>query len=297
MKRKVALFAGDGTLDLTLYMPRLPEPDEKVHVQAASESAGGVIANAAVACAMAGQAARTLIQAGADDAGTRVLAELAARGVDVSASNQSGENCRVVVLIEPHGEKRLLLYPGSSLYPSLMQAQSLGLDDIGWVHTAIYDRAAAQALIGRCRTAGIPWSIDLEPASFTDGIASLAPHLAGAAIVFCNSRAANALGDDAAARLQAMGVRAVILTEGPNGATWCEGSIRQHVAAPAVVPIDTTGAGDCLAGWVVAGLMEGRARDLVLADAVRAASMSCTRPGGQLSYPTRDDIRISDDRA
>jgi ribokinase len=297
MNGPVALFAGDGTLDLTLHMPRLPEPDEKVHVQAASESAGGVIANAAVACAMAGGAARALIQAGADDAGARVLAELAARGVDVSASTQSGENCRVVVLIEPHGEKRLLLYPGSSLYPSLAQARTVGLGDIGWLHTAVYDRTAASALIDRCRAAGIAWSIDLEPASFAGGIASLAPHLAGAAIVFCNSRAASALGADAVACLQAMGVRAVILTEGPGGATWCEGGTRQHVAAPAVTPVDTTGAGDCLAGWVVAGLMEGRAQDLALADAVRAASLSCTRPGAQLSYPTRDDMRIFHDRA
>jgi ribokinase len=297
MNGTVALFAGDGTLDLTLHMPRLPEPDEKVHVQAASESAGGVIANAAVACAMAGRDARVLIQAGADDAGTRVLAELAARGVDVSASIQSGENCRVVILIEPHGEKRLLLYPGSSLFPSLTQTQSVDLDDIGWVHTAIYDRAAAETLIARCRAGGIPWSIDLEPASFAEGIASLAPHLTGAAIVFCNSRAADALGGDAAARLHAMGVRAVILTEGPGGATWCEGSTHQRVAAPAVVPVDTTGAGDCLAGWVIAGLMEGRTNQVALAEAVRAASLSCTRPGAQLSYPTRDEVRISDDCA
>ncbi len=295
MNGKVALFAGDGTLDLTLHVPRLPEPDEKVHVQAAWESTGGVIANAAVACAMAGRAARALIQAGADDAGVRVLAELAARGVDVSASIQSGENCRVVVLIEPHGEKRLLLYPGSSLYPSLAQAQSIALCDIGWMHTAIYDRMAAEALIDRCRAAGIPWSIDLEPASFAGGIASLAAHLAGAAIAFCNSRAADALGADAFARLQAMGVRAVILTEDPGGATWCEGRTRHHVAAPAVVPVDTTGAGDCLAGWVIAGLMEGHANDEALTDAVRAASLSCTRPGAQLSYPSRDQVRISDD--
>lgn len=34
MNGKIALFACDGTLDLTLYVPRLPEPDEKVRVQA-----------------------------------------------------------------------------------------------------------------------------------------------------------------------------------------------------------------------------------------------------------------------
>jgi hypothetical protein len=44
MKGRVALLAEDGTL----HMPRPPEPDENLHVQAASESEGDVIANGAV---------------------------------------------------------------------------------------------------------------------------------------------------------------------------------------------------------------------------------------------------------
>jgi ribokinase len=290
MTTKVALFAGDGTLDLTLQMPRVPEPDEKIHVNAASEAAGGVAANAAVACAMAGQAARLLIQAGADEAGGRMLAEIAARGVDVSAATWAGETCRVVILIEPHGEKRLLLYPGSSLYPSLSQAEAVVLDDVGWMHTVIYDPAVAAVLIARCRVAGIPWSIDLEPATFADGIEKLAPHLAGAAVVFCNGRAVAALGPKAVSTLHGLGARAVILTEGPAGATWCEGVEATHLGAPAVIPVDTTGAGDCLAGWLVAGLMKGLSKGEALGDAVLAASFSCTKAGAQLSYPSLSDL-------
>jgi ribokinase len=290
MTGKVALFAGDGTLDLTLNVPHVPQPDEKVHVRAAFESAGGVIANAAVACAMAGWPARALIQAGADEAGARVLSEIATRGVDVSASIRVGENCRVVVLIEPHGEKRLLLYPGSSLYPSLAQTQAVSLKDVGWMHTAIYDLNAAAALVARCRALNIPWSVDLEPATFVDGIETLALHLDGAAVALCNVRAAEALGPDAVTKLLSLGTRAVVLTQGPAGATWCEGEERRSIPAPPVVPVDTTGAGDCLAGWMVAGLLDGLHGDLALADAVIAASLSCTRPGAQLSYPTQIDL-------
>jgi ribokinase len=287
MKGKVALFAGDGTLDLTLHVSHVPQPDEKVHVQTASESAGGVIANAAVACALAGHAARALIQAGADEAGARVLSELAARNVDIGPSISAGENCRVVILVEPHGEKRLLLYPGTSLYPSLAQTRAVSLEDVGWMHTAIYDLEAGLALIERCRANDIPWSIDLEPASFTEGVETLGRHLDGAAVVLCNARAAQALGPNAVKRLLSFGVRAVVLTEGATGATWCEGENRYVVAAPRIVPVDTTGAGDCLAGWLVAGLMKGLPKPAALADAVIAASLSCTQPGAQLSYPTR----------
>jgi ribokinase len=297
MSCSVALFAGDVSLDLTLHIAHVPQPDEKVHVGAASESAGGVVANAAVACARTGVATRVLLRAGADAVGGRVLAELAERGVDVTASSRDGETCRVVVLLEPHGEKRLLLYPGTSMYPTLAQVQALSLADVAWMHTATYDIAASAALIARSRAAAIPWSVDLEPATFTAGIAALEPHLHGAAVVFCNARAAAALGEDAASVLFAMGAHAVVLTEGRAGATWCEGDERWHLAAPAIVPVDTTGAGDCLAGWLVAGLVAGVPKHRALADAVLAASISCLRPGAQLSYPTPGDLsRFSETR-
>jgi ribokinase len=290
MNGTVALFAGDISLDLTMMIERLPEPDEKLHVGAVFESTGGVIANAAVACARAGSPVRLLCQLGADAAGEQVLHELATRGVPVAETRRTGTTCRVVVLIEPHGEKRLLLYPGNSLYVSLAQAETVSLADLGWMHTAVYDIAAGACLVGRCRDAGIPWSIDLEPASFAQGIETLAPHLAGASLVFCNRRATGRLGPAAAERLQAMGAQTVVLSQGEGGATWCSEDERFHVSAPDIVCRDTTGAGDCLAGWLIAGIMQGLPHRRALEDAVLAASLSCTKPGAQRSYPSRDDI-------
>jgi ribokinase len=290
MSGTIALFAGDISLDLTMMIGRLPEPDEKVHVDAVFESTGGVIANAAVACAGAGRPVRLLCQLGEDAAGDNVLHELATRGVPIDESRRTGTTCRVVILIEPHGEKRLLLYPGNSLYVSLTQAETASLADIGWMHTAVYDIAAGACLVGRCRDAGIPWSVDLEPASFRLGIETLAPHLAGASVVFCNRCATGLLGPDAAERLLAIGAQTVVLTQGESGATWHGRDERFHVSAPDIICRDTTGAGDCLAGWLIAGIMQGLPHRRALEDAVLAASLSCTKPGAQRSYPSRDDI-------
>jgi ribokinase len=290
MTGTVALFAGDISLDLTMMIARVPEPDEKVHVGEVSESTGGVIANAAVACVRAGTPARVLCQLGEDAAGEHVLREMTARDIQIADARRIGTTCRVVVLIEPHGEKRLLLYPGNSLSFGLAQAEAASLADIGWMHTAVYDGAAAACLIGRCRDAGIPWSIDLEPATFPEGVETLAPHLAGAGVVFCNSRAAGLLEPEAAERLLSMGVQIVVLTEGPEGATWCGRNERFHVAAPEIICRDTTGAGDCLAGWLIAGIMQGLPHRRALEDAVFAASLSCTKRGAQLSYPNRNEI-------
>ena len=85
------------------------------------------------------------------------------------------------------------------------------------------------------------------------GVDTLSKIIAGAAVVFCNSRAAARIGASPERRLLAMGARAVVLTVGGDGAMLVDRDERRvAVSAPRVSAGDTTGAGDCLAGWFVA---------------------------------------------
>lgn len=288
-----ALFAGDVSLDLTLRVARLPEPDEKLHVDALEEAPGGVVCNAAVAAARAGAAVRLLVRPGDDPASETVRARLAGAGLIVEAQGGDGTLCRAVILLDPSGEKRLLLYPGQSMYPTRAQVHGVALENVGWVHTAAYNPEAAAALVERCRSAGIPWSIDLEPATFPAGIAALAPVLRGAAAVFCNARAAARLGRDFVGTLHDLGVSAVVATLGSQGAVWHRAAETFVVPASAVVAIDTTGAGDCLAGWFVAAMLRGASPSDALQGAVAAASFSCRRVGGHASFPFPEDLPTS----
>jgi ribokinase len=285
-----ALFVGDVSLDLTMVADHVPAPDEKVHVDFTTEAPGGVIANAAVACARTGATVRALLQMGTDGAATTIAAGLRESGVVTEIANVPGRTCRVVVIIEPHGEKRLLLDPGVSMYPSRAAVEDVDLTDVAWVHTAAYGNAAA-LLVERCRAAGIAWSLDLEPASFMDGIDALAPMIAGAAVIFCNDRAATAVGGDAPAKLLALGAKAVIRTLGPNGAQIVSADLNIQVVAPVLDAIvDTTGAGDCLAGWFVGEIINGASARSGLQAAVVAASLSCGALGAQDSYPTQTEV-------
>jgi ribokinase len=290
----VALFAGDVSLDLTMSVSHVPGPDEKVRVDALYEAPGGVVSNAAVAARLAGASVRLLACTGSDLASRTVPGLLRARGVEIDFAERPGALCRAVIVVDRAGEKRLLLHPGSSMYPSLEQVSGVSLTGVRWLHTAIYEREEAGLLIERCRQAGIPFSIDLEPVTFGDGIDGLAHHVAGAAVVFCNTRAAERLAPDAAeqatARLERLGVRSVVMTQGPSGATWHGGGRAVAIAAPKIVAADTTGAGDCLAGWFVAGTLAGAAPAEALRMAVIAASWSCARFGAQASFPGRADI-------
>jgi ribokinase len=294
MTARSALFVGDISVDLTMTIDHVPAPDEKVHVAGIVEAPGGVVANGAVAAARAGAKVRLLTQVGDDGAGRLAVAGVEAAGVSVDARHADGGTCRVVILIEPHGEKRLLLYPGISMYPSREQVVGQSLTRVAWVHTAAYDSEAALALAERCRADAIAWSVDLEPATIPEDVAEIAGFVDGAAAVFVNSRAAARLGD-APARLLALGAHAVVLTRGPEGATLVGQDGRRVLApAPPVKVVDTTGAGDCLAGWFVAGRLAGLEEAAALRRAVVAATLSCRRAGAQSSFPTPEEVdRVS----
>jgi ribokinase len=337
------LFAGDIGMDTSVVVGHVPEPDEKVVATATTDHVGGVVANAACAAARSGAEARMVCAVGDDTAGREAAAGLAAAGVRVEAVTVPGATYRSLILIDTGGEKRLVIAAGASLYPPVEAVRAAPLAGATWAHTAAYDLAAATALTERCRAAGVPWSVDLEPATIPDDVSRIVPVIDGAAVVFCNARAAARLAGDAARfggdvaqldgdagrldwhaaqpagpaqpgsagagaqaraaaegadgveaarRLLGHGARAVVLTRGPLGVRRVDRhgttDIRPVPGLPP--PVDTTGAGDCLAGWFAGRIAAGDDQAAALAEAVTAASLSCARPGAQLSYPTRAEV-------
>ncbi|MET4636780.1 carbohydrate kinase family protein [Kaistia defluvii] len=284
------LFVGDISLDLSLLAPHMPAPDEKVHCTGSTEGIGGVVTNTAVAFGRAGGDAVLFTPLGTDHASGQMHREAHSLPLEFRPAIVRGGLCRVVTVIEPHGEKRLLLYPGVTIYPELEAIEAASLDGITHVHTACFGPGAA-LLIERARGLALSWSIDLEPATFPAGIDSLADVLDGATFVFINDRAANSLGDDPVGRLRALGVGAVVRTRGPLGAELHDGDGVLSATPPTALDIvDTTGAGDCLAGWFLAGVAAGWPMERVLARAVTAATIACTRVGAQTAYPTFPEI-------
>jgi ribokinase len=288
MKRLIALFVGDGSWDTTQSIPRLPEADEKVNSIEFIEASGGVAANAAIACARTGIASRALLRLGHDDAGGWVAHSLEKASVDVISDQGECSTARATILLEPHGEKRLLLFGETGLYPSLEAVSAIDLSDIRWVHTTFYYPASAAILIARCRESDIPVSIDLEPGSF-ETLASVAHLLRGSEVVFCNNGAEERLGGGVTALLH-IGAKSIVRTRGADGASWHNSSAVHHITAPKGPVVDTTGAGDCLAGWFIGERLAGHSPFDALARAVQAASLSCAGLGSNRAYPSRQDV-------
>ncbi|MEU9155889.1 carbohydrate kinase family protein [Streptomyces sp. NPDC048417] len=284
----LALFCGDIAFDVALRVARFPEPDEKTHAFENLVGAGGVVANSAVACVRQGVGAALLAVVGDDVFGAYATSHLAARGVGVTGvTTTPGRTAVSVCTLAEDGEKRLVYTSSVSQYPPPERLREADLDGVDWIHTSCLHPGAAAVLAERARAAGIPLSVDLEPPALGHGVAALAPALYGAEVVFLNDRAAAEVGDvrgfSARHRLGS-----VVRTQGPRGAVLTDGSGEVAVTPPPAARIvDTTGAGDCLAGVYIARTLSGQDPHTALRAAVASATYACGHLGAQGGYPDR----------
>jgi len=85
---------------------------------------------------------------------------------------------------------------------------------------------------------------------------------------------------------------ATILTLGPLGVVHANrGHPAEHIAAPTVRAVDTTGAGDAFVGSLGFLLATGNPLPLAVERAVRIASLTVLSSGSQASFPTRGEVR------
>ncbi len=292
------LFVGDVGIDTTVRLRAVPAPDEKVVADELHEATGGVVANAAVAASRAGAPVTLLTTTGGDISGRTIPVRLAAEGIDVRVEPSDKATCRAIILVDEGGEKRLVLAPDVAMYPSVEAIECLDLSGAVWLHTAAYDRPSSARLIERCVAANVPVSMDLEPATMPGGLTDLHRHLAGCHTVFLNERSVGVIGSDAVSRILSLGAHEVVETLGPRGIRLHQNGLTvaidpPHIDSPVV---DTTGAGDALAGWHAARRAAGDTAVEALRVAVAAASLSVRRIGAASSYPYPADVlALADD--
>ncbi|MBV8850757.1 MAG: bifunctional hydroxymethylpyrimidine kinase/phosphomethylpyrimidine kinase, partial [Methylobacteriaceae bacterium] len=82
-----------------------------------------------------------------------------------------------------------------------------------------------------------------------------------------------------------------IITLGPAGLVLAErGGAPIHIDGHAVEARDTTGAGDCFAGWFAAELAAGQSVEHAARRANAAAAISVTRAGAGSSMPSKSEV-------
>jgi ribokinase len=293
------VVVGSANLDLVVEVERRPAPGETVLGTRHRRFSGGKGANQAVAAARVGAEVTLVACVGDDPAGGELLAELAGAGVDTASVRRVPEvgTGTAFVTLTPDGENSIIVSPGANaaLAAGVVDAAAPAIAAATVVCAQLevpldgVRRALELARRARARTV-------LTPAPAVPEARELIPL---ADVLVPNLGEARALaGDpqspprDVARRLLGLGAGAVVLTLGARGVVIATADGEREVPARAVPEVvDTTGAGDTLAGVLAAALAGGAA----LADAVRlavdAAGISVTRAGAQASMPTLAELR------
>ncbi len=291
-RRPVVLCAGIAVEDFLFKVERFAQPGAKVYAQTLVATTGGCAANAAVAVARLGGQARFAGPIGTDEASARFIEGLVREGVDASAALRvAGGSIPVSgIFIDGAGEKMVATHRGENLSGARApDPQELVADsDIVIADNRLPDFVSPICAAARSR--GIPVVLDGDQATRPDD-----PLFARASHVIFSAEALRATAGitDLAAALAAIArtVHAVLaVTDGAADVLFMDGGRMRHMPVARVKAVDTLGAGDTFHGAFALAVSEGRDLVSALRFAGAAATLKCTRFGGILGTPKRDEV-------
>jgi sugar/nucleoside kinase (ribokinase family) len=297
------VFAGEAIVDLLMWVPALPERGGDMLADSAAIEVGGGF-NIMAAAVRQGLPVVYAGGHGTGPWGDRVRAALAREGIRLlRAPDPDADTGFDVALVEAGGERTFVTALGAeSLHkPGAWDLISTEPGDAVYVSGYGLVPPGSGRLLGAW-AAALPPGVLLfaDPGPLVADIPAevLDPVLARCDWWSCNQREAALLTGssdpaEAARRLvRRTGRVGVIVRAGPDG---CVLALRgssprmDHIPAPAVTAVDTTGAGDAHSGVFLAGLAAG----LTASDAARranaAAALTVTRAGAATS-PTRAEL-------
>jgi ribokinase len=288
---------GGHAQGLVLHVGAIPREGETVLGHGYDEPMdGGKGTNQAVAAARLGVPVRLLTVLGSDDRGRRALAYFREVGIDVSWSVVSDGPTDVgFVVLPPSGIPAIATAMDRSveLSPDFVRRRAVAIEDASVVVCQL--EAPPETALEAFRIArrhGVRTVLNPAPVVPVD------PELFRLCDVLVpneHEAAALAGGDTppaelAAVLLERLGVGAVIVTAGGDGAYLsCDGRV-DHVPASPATAVDTTGAGDGFVGALATRLRAGETLLAATRYAVRAAAIKVERSGTMLSFATAEEL-------
>ena len=268
-------------------------------VDAVSLVIGGSAAITAVAAARLGVSVALVAAVGADPAGQFMLDQLTREGVDVSAvAVRDGEPTGMTVALSNGADRAILTALGAvaTLTPSDVPGDLLR--QARHVHVSSYFLLAGSlgpglpGLLAAARAGGVRTSLDTnwDPSGrWLDE--RLSAVLGQADLLLPNEAEAVRLGGAAdlagAVRALAGTGLGLVVKRGPLGVLCAAGGRQWQVSVPPVIPVDSTGAGDCCNAGLIAGLLDGRALPEAAALGCAAGALSTQAAGGTAGCPDR----------
>ncbi|MFT5194183.1 MAG: sugar/nucleoside kinase (ribokinase family) [Cellvibrionaceae bacterium] len=296
-KRPFDIIAIDGIdLDIVLKVKRLPGYGEKVMADLIGRLAGGPCANFACAAARIGMRTASLSTVGKDEGGQMVLDDFASYGVatDFIGVHESGDTPFTVILIEPDGERSIIVVP--TFEPTYTDDElNEVFSQTRAIHTfptepAQFIRFAKIAHANQTKV-----MIDVEATSDIDR-EDLEEMLRWVDIASFNEQgfirvSGEGATIDAARKLLAYGPETVVVTLARKGALAVTADSSAQISGHSVDVKDTTGAGDTFNAAFLSGTLKGNNLEQCLTFANAAAALSVTALGPRGGLPTVAQVK------
>jgi sulfofructose kinase len=287
------LCLGHCALDVIYRVPAIPATPTKVLASAYLESGGGMAANASVAAKRLGGDVHYWGRVGDDAAGARILAQLAAEGVVTECVLRIAgcQSPTAAILIAEEGERLVCIYNDPALDPDPVWLPLASVPDFDVVLADVRWPEGAMRVFDAARAAKIPavFDGDVGPADALRDLSSRCDYAIFSAPGLALASGANAPGEGLR-RLQLHARGIVGVTLGAEGLLWIEDGRERRERAPRVAAVDTLAAGDVFHGAFALAIGEGSDVATAARFANAAAALKCTRFGGRLGAPTRDEV-------
>ena len=291
---------GSINQDFVLSVERRPEPGETVTEAQLSKGNGGKGANQAAAAALLGASVKFLGRVGDDGFGEPLVEALADKGVDTSLIEASPDSSTgtAFITVTPDGENAITVAPGAN--------RTLCAGDVDDASDAI---GVARVLVAQMEVPPevVLRAVEVAARQGTRALVNLAPTTDISRkllekldpLVVNEHEAAFLLRErvegvegalSAAPELLELGPRSAVITLGREGAVFSDGESTNHLPAPKVDAVDTTGAGDAFVGALAAKLAQELPLNDAVAYAVRAGAAAVTRKGAQGALPTPESV-------
>jgi sugar/nucleoside kinase (ribokinase family) len=295
------VFAGEAIVDVVMRVPGLPPRGGDLLATSAEVAVGGGF-NVMAAAARQGLPVLYAGGHGTGHWGDLVRAALAAEGIGLlRPPDPAADTGFDVALVEPDAERTFVTALGAEAVsgPGGWDAIAAGPGDAVYVSGYGLVAPGSGPDLGRW-AAALPPTVLLfvDPGPLVAQIPPevLDPVLARCDWLSCNAREAALLtgvtAREAVPLLLARAARAnVIVRLGPDGCLLAtrDEDASDHIPAPAVHAVDSTGAGDAHAGVFLAALADGLSPAEAARRANAAAALAVTRPGPATS-PTRAEL-------
>ena len=317
---------GSLNMDISVTVPRLPEPGATVLGSAARFTPGGKGANQAVAAARLAGAISMVGCVGDDDFGRQLVTGLRDEGVDAGAVRTvpGVPTGLAMISVDAAGENMITVAPGANHEVGEEQVAAAGRAD---GHVLVICAEIPVSAIRAAVAQSARHVLNLAPAPpdaaaiVAGGVDWLVVNEGEAAAVLGRPVSGLAEAAQAAAALVQAGARHAVVTAGAHGAALAPAAAPAAAAATPATPaataatadatpatagttvgaadtieafkveaVDTVGAGDAFVGALAVALAVG----VPAAEAVRAAAAAgataATRPGAQAGMPRPADI-------